>query len=68
MLFTEFDINRAKKVWQEEALETGERKGEKKAKIEIAQRLITMGLLIEQIAEASGLSVKEIEKLKVKNK
>ena len=45
MLFTEFDINRAKKVWQEEAMEIGEKRGEKRGKnrgkkevaIEVAQ-------------------------------
>ena len=45
-------------------LEKGLAEGEKKAKIESAQRFLSMGLSVEQVAAGTGLSLEEIEKLK----
>ncbi|MDR3178940.1 MAG: hypothetical protein LBT82_02670, partial [Oscillospiraceae bacterium] len=45
-------------------LETGIKKGEQKEKIEIARNLLNMGFNNEQIMKATGLSLKNIEKLK----
>ena len=45
-------------------VENGEKSGKKKKQIEIAKNLITMGMTVEQIMEATGLSKKEIEEIK----
>ena len=37
--------------------------GRAEGRIEIAKRLLAMGLTIEQVAEGTGLSVKEVEAL-----
>ena len=68
MLFTEFNIDRAKKVWQEEAREDGERRAEKRIEKRMARKLLQRGMTIEQIAEISELSVKEIQKLQKQKK
>ena len=55
----------------EEGEKRGERRGEKrgreKEKVEIAKKLLNIGLSIEQIIEATGLTKKEIEKVKRKS-
>ena len=55
-------------AWAEEitgeAMEIGEKKGEKKSKVEIAQKLIQRGgMEVEEIAELTGLTVKNVQKL-----
>jgi len=66
MLYTEFDIDIAKEVWQEEAREDGIQQGIQQGKKEIAKSLI--GLLdIETIADKTGLPINEVENLKMKN-
>lgn len=47
-----------------EGIKQGEKQGEKKSKIEIAKRMLEMGMSIEQIENATELSKEEIEKLK----
>ncbi|MCS3556889.1 MULTISPECIES: Rpn family recombination-promoting nuclease/putative transposase [unclassified Sphingobacterium] len=47
-----------------EGLAEGKAEGEHNKAIETALKLTKMGLLVEQIAEATGLSIEEIEKLK----
>ena len=42
----------------------GEKQGAKKEKIEIAKKLLKMGMTVEQIKEATGLNEEEIKKLK----
>ena len=37
--------------------------GEKKAKLETAKKFLAMGLSVEQVADGTGLSIEEIEKL-----
>ena len=49
---------------QQEHEERGIKKGEKNKQIEIAKKLLSMGLTIMQIAEATGLTEEEIAKLK----
>ena len=44
----------------------GEQIGEKKAKIETAKKLLAMGMTIEQVIEATGLTKEEIEDIKMK--
>ena len=46
-----------------DAHKSGVEKGEKNAKIDTAKNLLKMGLSIEQISQATGLPVKDIEKL-----
>ena len=46
-----------------EGIKEGEAKGVKKEKIDIAHNLKKMGLSIEMIIQATGLSTKEIESL-----
>ncbi len=45
-------------------LEKGRRQGEEQKKIEIAKKLLTLGISLEAIQEATGLTKKEIENLK----
>ena len=48
----------------QKGIEKGIVEGEKKKAIEIAKTLLKMGLTIDQVVEASKLSIEEIEKLK----
>ena len=41
----------------------GEIKGEKKKSIEIAKKLLKMGMTVEQVMDATGLTKEEIEKM-----
>ena len=58
---------RDEKSMREGAMEEGERKGERKGRIEekkeIARKLLDMKMTIEQIVEATGLSKEKIEEL-----
>ena len=58
MLYTAFDIDVAKEVWQEEAKQEG-RKEERK---ELAKSLLDV-LDIETIAKKTGLTVEEVNAL-----
>ena len=46
-----------------EAREEGIRQGAQQAKIETAKKFLAMGLSVEQVANGTGLSPEEIEKL-----
>ncbi|WP_041235321.1 hypothetical protein [Dactylococcopsis salina] len=46
-----------------EAEERGEERGEERTQREIAANLLSMGMGIEQIAQATGLSRKQVMKL-----
>ena len=63
MLYTEFDINVAKEVWQEEAKEEGRQEGRQEGIKEIAKSLLDI-LDINTIAKKTGLTVQEIQNLK----
>ena len=73
MLFTEFDMDTAKKIWKEEAREEGRNEGiaegrnegKKEKQIEIAKNLLVMLDVkdINIISKATGLSIEEINKL-----
>jgi predicted transposase/invertase (TIGR01784 family) len=45
------------------ARQDGERKGERKGKLEVARNFKKIGIPVEQIAQGTGLSVDEIAKL-----
>ena len=59
MLLMEYDYATDIEVQREEAFE----KGEHKAKIETAKNLLAMGISIEQVAQGTGLSIDEIQKI-----
>ena len=59
------EIKAAKEEGLEQGLEQGEEKGRNEQKIEIARNLLNMCISVEQIEKATGLSRKEIEKLKL---
>ena len=63
MLYTEFDIDVAKEVWQEEAKEQGRQEGIVQRNKEIAKSLLDI-LDIEMIAKKTGLTIEEIEQMK----
>ncbi len=52
-----------RKEGKEEGILKGMEVGAKQGKIEVAKRLIKMGLSMEQIVDATGLPKKEIEKI-----
>ncbi len=51
----------------EEAENKGEAKGKKEEKVEIAKNLLKLNTDVNTISKATGLSIKEINKLKTKN-
>jgi predicted transposase/invertase (TIGR01784 family) len=61
------DYNNTVATSFEEGKIEGEREGKIKGKIEVARNALHKGLSIKTIAELTGLSEKEIEKLKVKH-
>ena len=63
MLLAEYDYDTDIAVQRRESFEDGLSQGEKKAKLETAKKFLAMGLSVEQVADGTGLSVEEIEKL-----
>ncbi|MCX3065219.1 transposase, partial [Wolbachia endosymbiont of Drosophila pseudotakahashii] len=49
---------------REEGIQIGEEKGEKQAKIAVAKNSLKAGVSIDVIAEITGLSIDEIQKLR----
>ena len=68
MLSQEFDIEIAKKVWQEEAeergIERGVKKGMERAMEKVAEEMIKAGVLTESITKFTGLTAERIENLR----
>ena len=62
MLFTEFDMDTAVRIWKEEGKKEGRAEGKKEKQIEIAKNLLDV-LDIETISKKTGLSIKEIKEL-----
>ena len=70
MLYTAFDIDAAKEVWQEEAkqegmlkgIQKGIQEGRKEERKELARSLLDV-LDIETIAKKTGLTVEEVKAL-----
>ena len=56
--------NDGKREGKEEGIEQGRQEGQYQKAIETAQNLIKMGLYDEQIAEATGLNIKNVEKFR----
>lgn len=69
MLFTEFDMDTAIKIWKEEGKEEGIKEGikegRKEEKIEIAKNLLAIldAKDVNMISQATGLSIDEVKKL-----
>ena len=62
MLYTAFDIDAAKEVWQEEAKQEGMKKGRQEERKELARSLLDV-LDIETIAKKTGLTVEDVKAL-----
>jgi predicted transposase YdaD len=63
MLLSEWNIDEAKEVWQEEAREEAWEKAEETKAAEIAMNLLGMGLSVEQTARGTGLTMEAVQKL-----
>ena len=63
MLLAEYDYDTDIAVQRKEAFEDGMSQGEHKKAVETARKFLAMGLSIEQVADGTGLSPEEIEKL-----
>ena len=50
-------------IGEERGISLGITQGEHKKAIETAKKFLSMGLSVEQVADGTGLSVEEIEKL-----
>ena len=64
MLYTEFNIDIAKEVWQEEAREDAFAEGEAETKKKMARVLLALNVPVETIQKASGMTLEEIENLR----
>ena len=56
-------LEKGKEEGLAEGLEKGKEDGEHNAKIETAKNLLSMGLSVDQISKATGLSIKDINAL-----
>ena len=56
-------LNTGKRIGKEEGLKQGSKNGQKLAKEKIAQKLLSLNIPIEQISEATELSLEQIKKL-----
>nr|WP_317170455.1 Rpn family recombination-promoting nuclease/putative transposase [Flammeovirga aprica] len=51
------------KTKKEEGIEIGEKRGERKAIIKTAKKLLSMGFKVQKVVEATGLTILEVETL-----
>ena len=58
-----YDWQETRKLALEEGIELGIEKGIEKGKIEVARNLLSLGLDIDKIVKATGLSEEDIKKL-----
>ena len=65
MLFTEFNLEEAKEVWREEAIEEGMAKGIEQGisigKLEVALAMFADGFSLEKIAHITKLPMKTLK-------
>ncbi len=64
MLFTEFNIDDAKEIWQEEARE----EGAKQKALETAKKLLAKNMPVEEIADVTGLTIEKVNALNHQNR
>jgi hypothetical protein len=62
MLMTEFNIDVAKEVWMEEALQDGIEIGESRGKLETARAMIDYGDPVEKAARITGIPAGELRR------
>ena len=67
MLFTQFNLEDAKKIWYEEAFEDGEERGRSQGEtlnmIKLVQRKLRKGKTLENITEELEESLENIERI-----
>lgn len=63
MLFTQFNLEDAKKIWYEEAFEDGEESGRSHTLIEQVQRKLRKGKTAETIAEELEEPLENVERI-----
>ena len=63
MLLAEYDYDTDIAVQRKEAFDDGMSQGAHQKAVETAKKFLAMGLSVEQVADGTGLSVDEIEKL-----
>jgi predicted transposase/invertase (TIGR01784 family) len=67
MLMTEFNIDVARDVWQEEAHEEGREQGRAEGEMakafSVAKKMLEMDMSIDEISDVTGLTHEEILKL-----
>ena len=63
ILGTEFKISDAAKVWKEEGMEAGIVVGRETAQLEIARRMLSMNIAVQDVIKATGLSAAQIIQL-----
>ena len=63
------EMDRAQEITdaRQEGIKEGEARGKEENKIEIAKKLLNMKMSVNDIVEATGLSIEEVEKLKEDN-
>jgi predicted transposase/invertase (TIGR01784 family) len=61
---TQSKVVQAKREGKKEGLQEGRKEGSQEARKEIALKLRKRGVAVEQIAEYTGLTLKEIEELR----
>ena len=64
MCLTEFDVESAIKTWREDGYDEGKADGKQEKAVEDARNLLCLRLgTVQQIAQAIGLSLEEVQKL-----
>jgi len=63
LIMNEADLHGTLEAAKKEGHQEGLQEGEKKRSIEIAQKLLKLGLSMDQIVESTGLSAEEIQSL-----
>jgi hypothetical protein len=64
MLFAEFDIDDAKRIWREEAMEQGVEKGKAEGFNEVAVNMLKKGISPQLVADCTGLPLEKVTALK----
>ena len=63
ILATEFKLVDVAKVWKKEGREEGREEGRKEERLEIARRLLSMNIALQDVTKATGLSAEQITSL-----
>jgi predicted transposase/invertase (TIGR01784 family) len=63
MVLSEWNLDEAKEVWQEEARDEGRVEGREEKALETAKNLLGMGLSPEQVAQGTGLDIEIVKNI-----